>query len=155
QGIALGGEWGGAVLLTVEYAPCDRRGYYGSIVQLGANIGLILATAVLFLCSYLLSPDAFFSWGWRVPFLASAVLLGLGLYIRLKIGETPAFRKAQEAGLIARVPTIEAIRKFPKRIIYTAALYLGGITVPFYTANVFLVYYATSILHENRSEILL
>lgn len=155
QGIALGGEWGGAVLLAIEYAPPGRKGFFGSIVQLGAGTGLALATSILFAGTYLLSKENFLSWGWRVPFLLSVVLLGFGLYIRLKIAESPAFRKAQESGSVVRLPIVEVIRQYPKEILCSTALYLGGITIPFYTVWVFLVYYATVILKIERSSVLL
>jgi MFS family permease len=155
QGIGLGGEWGGAVLLAVEHAPPDRQGYYGSIVQLGAGIGLALATTILFGGSSLLSQEDFLRWGWRLPFLASIVLLAIGLYIRLKVSETPAFREIQQTGKTVRFPIVELIRRFPREIAYTTAFYLGGITVPFYTVWVFLLYYATSTLHVDRSAVLL
>ncbi|BAO93156.1 MFS transporter [Caballeronia cordobensis] len=155
QGIALGGEWGGAVLMAVEYSPANRRGFYGSIVQMGATIGLSAATAVLFAASYLLSKETFLAWGWRIPFLLSIVMLVSGLYIRMKVTETPAFRKVQAAGKIAKFPVVEVFQNHPGAVMYTAFIYLGAITVPFYTVWVFLTYYATSVLKLDRSMILL
>lgn len=155
QGIGLGGEWGGAVLLAIEHAPKRRAGFYGSIVQLGAGIGLALATAILFGSSLLLSQQAFMTWGWRVPFLASIVLLGIGLYIRLKVEESPAFKTMKQAGEVVPFPLGRVLREYPKEVVYTTALYLGGITVPFYTVWVFLTYYATSVLHVSRTAVLL
>jgi len=155
QGIGLGGEWGGAVLLAIEHSPRGRQGFYGSVVQLGAGIGLALSTAILFGSSLLLSQEAFLSWGWRIPFLASIVLLAVGLYIRIKIEETPAFRSMQQAGDVVRFPVMKVIREFPREVAHTTALYLGGITVPFYTVWVFLTYYATAVLHVNRTAVLL
>jgi len=154
QGIALGGEWGGAVLMTLEYSPERRRGFYGSIVQLGAILGLALSTLILFLGSMLPS-DEFYTWGWRIPFLASIVLLVVGLYIRLSVQETPAFRQILERGEVVRVPVMEILRRQFKQVVVTTALYLGGITVPFYTVWVFLVYYSTSVVHISRSAALL
>lgn len=155
QGIGLGGEWGGAVLLAIEHAPERRAGFYGSIVQLGAGIGLALATTILFGSSVLLDQQAFVSWGWRVPFLASIVLLGIGLYIRLRVEESPAFNRMKRAGEVVRFPLGKLLREYPKEVAYTTALYLGGITVPFYTVWVFLTYYATSLLHVSRTAVLL
>ncbi|MCO4887882.1 MHS family MFS transporter [Cupriavidus sp. WGtm5] len=155
QGIALGGEWGGAVLMAVEYAPPARRGFFGSVVQIGATIGLAIATAVLFSASYFLTKEQFMSWGWRVPFLLSIVMLLSGLYIRMKVTETPAFRKAQAAGKIAKFPVVEVLRNHPGVVVHTAFIYLGAITVPFYTVWVFLTYYATSVLKLDRSMVLL
>lgn len=155
QGIALGGEWGGAVLMAVEFSPPKRRGFFGSVVQTGSTIGLALATAVLFACSYLLPQEQFMAWGWRVPFLVSIVMLLSGLYIRLKITETPAFQKLRESGEIAKFPLKEVLRDHYKEIYHTAAIYLGAINMPFYIVWVFLIYYGTSILHVDRSGMLL
>jgi MFS transporter, MHS family, shikimate and dehydroshikimate transport protein len=154
QGIGLGGEWGGAILMTLEYSPQSRRGFFGSVVQVGTGLGLTLATASLFIGS-ILPGDAFFVWGWRIPFLVSIVLLIVGLYIRLNLEETPAFRKVRETGQVVRVPIAEVLRVWPKQVLATTALYLGGVTVPFYTVSVFLVYYSTSIVHIDRSAVLL
>ena len=155
QGVALGGEWGGAVLMAVEYAPANRRGFFGSVVQIGATIGLALATAVLFAASYYLDKENFMSWGWRVPFLLSILMLLSGLYIRLKVTETPDFERVQSGGKIAKYPVLDVLRNHPKVVLFTALIYLGAITVPFYTVWVFLTYYTTSILKLDRSMILL
>jgi MFS family permease len=155
QGIALGGEWGGAVLMAVEYAPPRRRGFFGSIVQLGATLGLALATSILFSASYLLNKEDFMSWGWRVPFLVSIVMLISGLWIRLNVTESPAFEKMRASGKIVKFPIVDVLRHHPRIVVYTAAIYLGAITVPFYTVWVFLTYYATSILKVDRSQTLL
>ncbi len=96
QGLALGGEWGGGLLLAVEYSPRHRRGLYGAIPQVGALVGLALGNIVASLISSVLSEDAFLSWGWRIPFVASIVLVFLGLWIRKQVGETPSF--SQGAG---------------------------------------------------------
>ncbi len=154
QGIGLGGEWGGAVLMTLEHSPNDRRGFYGSLVQLGAGMGLALATVVLLVGS-LLPGNAFLDWAWRIPFLASAVLLIIGLYIRSNITETPEFKRARSTGDIVRLPLLDVLRKYPKQVLTTAGIYLGAITVPFYTVWVFLVYYATAQLHVDRSAVLI
>jgi MFS family permease len=92
QGFALGGEWGGAVLMSVEHAPDGRRGFYGSVVALGLPIGIVLSNAVFLISSVLVDPAAFLAWGWRVPFLASAILIAVGLFIRLGLGESPGVR---------------------------------------------------------------
>jgi MFS transporter, MHS family, shikimate and dehydroshikimate transport protein len=155
QGVALGGEWGGAVLMTVEYAPTKRRGFFGSIVQIGATIGLALSTMVLFGASYYLPKAQFLEWGWRVPFLVSIVMMASGLYIRLKVTETPAFRKVQAAGKIAKFPIMDVLRHHTGAVVYTSFIYLGAVTVPFYTVWVFLLYYATSVLKVDRSMVLL
>jgi MFS transporter, MHS family, shikimate and dehydroshikimate transport protein len=121
QGIGLGGEWGGAILMTLEYSPQTQRGFYGSVVQLGAVLGLALATLILFIGS-ILPGDAFFVWGWRIPFLASIVLLVVGLYIRLNVEETPAFKRIQHAGQVVRIPIAEVLRKWPKQVLITTGL---------------------------------
>jgi MFS family permease len=155
QGIGLGGEWGGAVLLAIEHSPRRKQGYYGSLVQLGAGIGLALATAILMGSSAFLDQRAFLAWGWRIPFLCSILLLAIGLYIRLKVEETPEFRRMQQSGNVIRMPIVALLRGYPREIACTTALYLGGITVPFYTVWVFLIYYSTAVLHFGRTEVLL
>ncbi|MDV6247076.1 MFS transporter [Rhodococcus opacus] len=155
QGIGLGGEWGGAVLMTVEYAAPSRRGFWGSIVQLGAPAGQALAVLILFGGSFVLSDQAFLSWGWRIPFLLSAALLVLGLYIRLKIVETPAFRKIKEQNAQVRLPIVEVLRNHRTAVLTTILVYLGGITVPFYITWIFLVSYATETLQVDRTAVLL
>lgn len=154
QGVGLGGEWGGAVLMTLEHSPTNHRGYYGSLIQLGAGLGLSIATIVLLIGSEL-PGQAFMDWAWRIPFLASVILLVLGLYIRARITETPEFKKAREKNHIVRLPILDVFRKYPKQVAATAGLYLGAITVPFYTVWVFLVYYATAKLHVDRSAVLI
>jgi MHS family shikimate/dehydroshikimate transporter-like MFS transporter len=116
QGIGIGGEYGGAVLMAVEYAPEGRRGFYGSWPQAGVPAGLLLGTAAFGLLS-LLPDEQFFAWGWRVAFLASIVLVGIGMYIRLQILETPAFTRVREAHEEARIPFTELLRTQPKELI--------------------------------------
>src|ERR1700726_2232855 len=102
QGIGIGGEWGGAVLMAVEHSPAGKRGFYGSWPQIGVPAGLLLSSGMVYLLSFLPESD-FFSWGWRISFLISAVLVGIGLYIRLKIMETPVFVSLQRAQRIVHV----------------------------------------------------
>ena len=116
QGVAVGGEWGGAALLVVEHAPGGRRGFYGSWPQMGSSAGLLIATG-LFTAVSSLPEEQFLSWGWRVPFLLSIVLVVVGLVIRLKIAETPAFERVKEAGTEARTPIIDAVRTYPKSLL--------------------------------------
>jgi MHS family shikimate/dehydroshikimate transporter-like MFS transporter len=92
QGIAIGGEWGGAVLMATEHPPIDKRGFYGSMVQIGFPLGMALGTSSFFALAYL-SDEQFTSWGWRIPFLASAALVVIGVFIRLRIQETPDFKR--------------------------------------------------------------
>lgn len=110
QGIAVGGEWGGAVLMAVEYAPPGKRGFYGGFPQVGLAIGLVLGTGVFAGLGAVMSDGAFLVWGWRIAFMLSAVLVGVGLFIRLKVMETPAFRKLAQAETRATIPALELIR---------------------------------------------
>lgn len=121
QGLALGGEWGGAVLMTVEHAPADRRGFFGSTVQIGVPIGTLLANGVFLLVAWQTSSAELHSWGWRIPFLLSAVLVCVGIYIRLNIEETSTFQAVREAGAKARIPFVALMRRYWRQVL------LGGI----------------------------
>jgi len=116
QGIAIGGEWGGAVLMVIEHSPPNRRGFYGSIVQLGFPLGMAIGTASFFALGRL--DDAqFLTWGWRLPFLASAVLVLVGTFIRLRIEETPDFKRSLREGHIVRFPVLDALRRHPQDLL--------------------------------------
>jgi metabolite-proton symporter len=148
QGIGIGGEWGGAVLLAVEHSPADKRGYYGSWPQIGVPAGLLLSAGVVYMLSYLGDAD-FLAWGWRVAFLISAVLVIIGLYIRLKIMETPAFSRIQETNKIVHVPVVELFRTHGKNtLLGVGARYIEGVT--FNIFGVFLVGYLTGTLQISR-----
>ncbi|MGW6174026.1 MFS transporter [Arthrobacter sp. NPDC055138] len=121
QGLALGGEWGGAVLMTVEHAPENRRGFFGSMVQIGVPIGTLLANVAFLIVASNLSDEALLSWGWRVPFLLSAVLVAVGIYIRLNIEETPSFKMVRETGAKAKLPFAYLMKRYWKQVI------LGGV----------------------------
>lgn len=121
QGLALGGEWGGAVLMTVEHAPEERRGWYGSMVQVGVPVGTLLANLAFLIVTGLVSEEALISWGWRVPFIASVLLVAVGIYIRLNIEETPSFQQVREQGAKAKLPFAHLMRHYWKPVI------LGGI----------------------------
>ena len=113
QGIAVGGEWGGAVLMATEHSPPDKRGFYGSLVQIGFPLGMALGTASFFgLAS--LGDQQFMSWGWRIPFVVSAVLVVIGIFIRLRIDETPDFKRVLREGNVARLPVLDTILHHPK-----------------------------------------
>ncbi|MBV9066133.1 MAG: MHS family MFS transporter [Methylobacteriaceae bacterium] len=144
QGIGIGGEWGGAVLMAVEHAPENRRGFYGSWPQIGVPAGLLLSSGAVALLSFL--PDeAFLSWGWRVAFLISAVLVAIGLYIRLKVFETPAFARVKETRREAAVPFIDLWRSHPKNVLLgLGARYIEGVT--FNIFGVFTIAYITTAL---------
>jgi MFS transporter, MHS family, shikimate and dehydroshikimate transport protein len=116
QGMAVGGEWGGAVLMVLEHAPPARRGFYGSIVQIGFPLGMAVGTASFFVLA-MLDDAQFMSWGWRLPFLASAALVAVGTFIRLRIDETPDFRLAVRQGKILRFPVIDTILRHPRELL--------------------------------------
>jgi MFS transporter, MHS family, shikimate and dehydroshikimate transport protein len=116
QGTAVGGEWGGAVLMATEHAPPDKRGFYGSLVQIGFPLGMALGTASFFALAYLVDQQ-FMSWGWRIPFVASAALVAIGTFIRLRIDEAPDFKRVLREGKVSRLPVLEAIRRHPKDLL--------------------------------------
>src|SRR5215472_13202330 len=153
QGLGLGGEWGGAVLLAVENAPPNRRAWYGMFPQLGAPIGFLLSGSVFLALSKWLTNDQFFSYGWRIPFLASAVLVLVGLYVRLTIAETPAFRAAVTRRERVDVPILEVFRKYPKSLVVGI---LGALAafVLFYLMTVFALSWGTTALHYSRDAFL-
>lgn len=125
QGIALGGEWGGAVLLATEYAPKGLRGLFGSIPQLGVPLGLVLGTFSFTFISYITTDAQFLAWGWRIPFLLSVVLIALALWIRNGIEETPAFQQQKDSGELAKVPILETFRNNSKSVFHVIGLKLG------------------------------
>jgi MFS transporter, MHS family, shikimate and dehydroshikimate transport protein len=144
QGIGIGGEWGGAVLMAVEHSPAGRRGFYGSWPQIGVPAGLLLSSGMVYLLSYLPEAD-FFSWGWRIAFLVSAVLVAVGLYIRLKIMETPAFTRIQESKKVVHVPFFELWRTHGRNtLLGLGARYIEGVT--FNIFGVFIVGYLAGTL---------
>ena len=138
QGIGLGGEWGGAVLMAVEYAPPGKRGLYGSLAQMGSPAGLLLATGVFGAVS-LLPEEQFLAWGWRIPFLLSALLIAVGLFVRLTVAETPAFTRAKEAEAQEKMPILEVIRSYPKSLL----LAFGAFAVSNGAFYVFVTYMAS------------
>ena len=152
QGLAIGGQWGGAMLLVTESAPPSKRGYYGAFAQAGAPVGVILANLAFILISAMISEEAFMSWGWRVPFLSSVVLIGISMYVQLHMEDTAAFKELQALTaqkltqapvgkkLIRRSPVLEAIIKYPKRIALAAGAFLS-IQVTFYILIGFILAY--------------
>mgnify|MGYP001184616056 FL=1 len=162
QGLAIGGQWGGAMLLVTESAPSDKRGYYGAFAQAGAPVGVILANLAFIITSSLVSEESFYSWGWRIPFLASAVLIAISMYIQLNLEDTKAFkelealRQSQKDGnekIIKRSPILEAIRKYPSRIALAAGAFLS-IQVTFYILIAFLLAYGVSSADITRDDML-
>jgi MHS family shikimate/dehydroshikimate transporter-like MFS transporter len=152
QGFGVGGEWGGAVLMAVEHAPAGSRGFYGSWPQIGVPAGLLLSTGVFSLFAGL-PQDQFLSWGWRVPFLLSIILVGIGLYIRLSILETPAFEKLKESRREARQPTLEVLRRYPKQVLLAMGARVAE-NGSFYIYSVFSLTYATQYAGVDRNVVL-
>jgi metabolite-proton symporter len=154
QGLGLGGEWGGAVLLATENAPPGKQSWFGMFPQLGAPIGLILSIGAFLLMSHNLSEAQLFSWGWRVPFLASTILVIVGLYIRLQLVETPAFRRSVEKGERVRVPFFVVFSKYFMSFVLGT---FGAATtfLIFYLANVFALTWGTGALKFERQEFLI
>jgi MFS family permease len=162
QGLAIGGQWGGAMLLVTESAPSNQRGYYGAFAQAGAPVGVILANLAFIITSSLVSEESFYSWGWRIPFLASAVLIGISMYIQLNLEDTKAFKELQSLResqkddteeVIRRSPILEAIRKYPTRIALAAGAFLS-IQVTFYILIAFLLAYGVSSADVSRDDML-
>jgi metabolite-proton symporter len=154
QGLGLGGEWGGAVLLATENAPPGRRAWYGSFPQLGAPLGFLCSTGVFLLMSNTLSEPQLLSWGWRIPFLASAVLVLVGLYVRLQLVETPAFRRSIAQGERVRIPVMVVLAKYPRALL-AGTLGATATFVVFYLMTVFALGWATGALEFGRQEFLI
>ncbi|HLL39162.1 MAG TPA: MFS transporter [Rubrobacteraceae bacterium] len=152
QGFGVGGEWGGAVLMAVEHSPRGRRGFYGSWPQMGVPAGLLLGTLAVYLFA-LLPEEQFLAWGWRVPFLLSIVLVGVGLYIRLAIAESPAFRQVQESNTTAPMPIVDVLRTYPKAVLIAMGLRVAE-NGSFYVFSVFVLAYVTEQLGLPNSLVL-
>jgi MFS transporter, MHS family, shikimate and dehydroshikimate transport protein len=140
QGIGVGGEWGGAVLMAVEHSPPGRRGFYGSWPQMGVPAGLLLANVVFFISSTAVSEEQFLAWGWRIPFLLSIILIAVGLFIRLRIMESPAFRRVQESGTEARMPIVDVLRTYPKNVLLAMGMRIAE-NGTFYILTAFVLTY--------------
>ena len=154
QGLGLGGEWGGAVLLAIENAPPRKRAWYGMFPQLGAPLGFFLSGGVFLLLSRLLTDQQFFAFGWRLPFLSSAVLVFLGLYVRLTITETPVFREALERGEQVKVPILAVFSRHTKVLLAGVLLCLATFVL-FYLMTVFALSWGTTALGYSRGKFLL
>jgi metabolite-proton symporter len=152
QGIAVGGEWGGSVLLSMEWGSDRRRGFMASWPQLGVPIGLLLSTAMVQLMSAT-TGSAFLEWGWRVPFLVSMVLVGIGLYVRLQVLESPAFTRVKETRSVVRVPVAEAFRHQWREILTSAFVRMSE-QAPFYLFVTFVLTYGTQQLELSRAGLL-
>src|SRR5579884_1199790 len=152
QGLGVGGEWGGSVLLALEYGHERNRGFWASWPQAGVPIGLVLSAGLVALFSAI-SGSQFSSWGWRIPFFLSAVLIVVGLYIRLRIMETPLFAKVQESNQVASLPVLDVLRSNWEEIILSAAVRFVE-QAPFYLFTTFVLVYGATYLHANSQLIL-
>ena len=154
QGLGLGGEWGGAVLLAVENAPPGKRAWYGMFPQLGAPIGFLFSGGIFLLLSSILTNEQFFAWGWRIPFLSSAVLVVLGLYVRLTITETPVFQKAMSHEDRAKVPMMVVFREHFGTLAMGVLVSISAFVI-FYLMTVFSLSWATTALKYSREQFLI
>ena len=154
QGIGLGGEWGGAVLMAYEYAPPEKRGFYASLPQIGLAIGLMLASGVVALLSWLLTDVQFLAWGWRVAFLISAAMVGVGIYIRLNVQETPEFAAVKARNAELRIPFADMIKRYPGNVLKgMGARYIDGVF--FNVFAVFIIGYLAGTIKISRTDALL
>ncbi|HIW38864.1 MAG TPA: MHS family MFS transporter [Candidatus Jeotgalicoccus stercoravium] len=149
QGLGIGGEWGGALLLATEYAPKKQRGLFGSFPQMGIPIGLVLAYGFFFFLTWVMPEEAFLSWGWRIPFIFSLLLVFVGLIIRKGLDETPAFQEMQKEAAakneVRQLPIVEIFKKHPKEVLITSGAKFVE-TGPFYIFTTFIVGYGVSSL---------
>jgi metabolite-proton symporter len=152
QGFGVGGEWGGAVLMAVEHAPRGARGFYGSWPQIGVPAGLLLSTAVFTVFSRM-PEDEFLAWGWRVPFLLSILLVAIGLIIRMRILETPAFVRIKSQAIAVRQPIVEVLRRYPKQVLLAMGARFAE-NGAFYVFSVFVLTYATQRAKIDREIVL-
>ena len=160
QGLAIGGQWGGAMLLVTESAPENKRGYYGAFAQAGVPVGVILANLAFIITSSMVSEESFYAWGWRIPFLASAILIGISMYIQLNLEDTKAFkeleasRKVGKKEEIKKSPIIQAISKYPTKIVLAAGAFLS-VQVTFYILIAFLLAYGVASTDVTRDDMLI
>lgn len=153
QGLGLGGEWGGAILLATENAPPGKRAWYGMFPQLGAPIGFFCSGGIFLAISRLLSDEQFFAWGWRIPFLASAVLVGVGLYVRLALSETPAFQKVLDREERVKVPMVTVFTAHTRALV-VGTVVATSVFVDFYLTTVFALSWGTTRLGYSREQFL-
>ena len=154
QGLGLGGEWGGAVLLATENAPPGKHAWYGMFPQLGAPIGFLCSTGIFLLLTHWLSDAELFAWGWRIPFLASALLVFVGLYVRLRLSETPAFQQAMQNHERVRLPMLTVFREHPRTLLL-GTLAATATFVAFYLMTVFSLSWGTTALGYSRQDFLI
>jgi MFS family permease len=154
QGLAVGGEWGGAVLLATEHAPPNRRALFGSFPQIGPPLGFVLAAGVFTGTAALSGPRGFLAWGWRVPFLLSVVMVAVGLWVRLRVSESPVFEQAAENRELSRAPMVAVFREYPLRVLLAVPVALGGLTTWFLITTFSVSYGAQSLHIEPRTMVL-
>jgi metabolite-proton symporter len=154
QGLGLGGEWGGAVLLATENAPPGKRAWYGMFPQLGAPVGFFLSGGIFLLLTQAMGEQQFFSVGWRIPFLTSAILVIMGLYVRLKLTETPAFQKVLDKNERVKVPVLTVLREHGRALVLGTLIALATFVL-FYLMTVFALSWGTTALHYSRRDFLL
>ncbi len=150
QGVSAGGEWGGAALMAVEHAPPDRRGRFGSFSQIGVPAGLILAQIVFLVVNNLVTPQQFAAWGWRIPFLASIVLVVVGLVIRLKVEESPVFQALRSGAARSRAPIVEVFRERPRELALASISFIANTAIG-YVFLAYLLAYGTQVLKVDRN----
>jgi MFS family permease len=157
QGLALGGEYGGAATYVAEHAPADRRGYYTSWIQTTATLGLLVSLLVILLLRQSMPEEAFNAWGWRIPFLLSVILLGVSLWIRMQLEESPAFKKIKEKGTQSKAPLAEAFGRWENAKISVVALFGGtaGQAVVWYTGQFYALFFLTQTLKMNGTSAIL
>ncbi len=143
QGLAVGGEWGGAVLMATEHSRGERRGFFGSFAQIGSAVGGLMSNGIFLAMHQLLAEDDFLAWGWRVPFLVSIVLVFVGVFIRLRIMESPVFAQIKETRRLVKVPAVELLRFDSRNVLLAAGLYLGH-GVLFYAMTVYTLNYTNT-----------
>jgi MFS family permease len=153
QGMAVGGEWSGSVLMAGEWAPAGRRGFTTSFAQAGAPLGLILANSALTLMTSIQDEATFIAWGWRVPFLASFALVGIGLYIRIGVLESPVFADLKTQGRVARAPLLDVLRDNWRQVALTTLLRTGQLA-PYYITTTYVLVYGTQVLGLSRATLL-
>ncbi|QIH77183.1 MHS family MFS transporter [Macrococcoides canis] len=145
QGLGIGGEWGGALLLATEYAPPEKRGFFGSVPQMGVTIGMVLGSLAFYLMTAIFDDAQFNSYGWRIPFILSGFLVGAGLWIRKDLDETPDFKHTIESGKVPKVPLVDTFKYHWKEVLITSGAKFVE-TAPFYVFGTFIVGYATKTL---------
>jgi metabolite-proton symporter len=153
QGLGVGGEWGGAVLMSVEHAPKGKRGLYGSFPQMGVPAGLLLSTLVFAFMQSATTEAAFLSWGWRIPFLFSILLVGVGLFIRMRIMESPTFQQVKDTGTEAPKPIVDVVKTHPREVLVAMGMRIAENGV-FYIFTVFVLAYAEDTLKLGKSTML-